>query len=197
MSSERFTLSAPVRLQSAVMAVLPVGDGCVVSADLRNNHLLRSEGGYDEERHLVPYRSVQLRPTFHKKFKWFENVYFCVFFLQPSPTTSSTRFWRVSPSPPSGLVSSLSPGSWSLPSSGMWCNVVYFRCMSWMLCWCVFLYRCACVSGFLKRFMRMMQWMVFAAAAAAMFAVSLVGAGVQNQKETREISIFWGMGGIQ
>ncbi|XP_037538792.1 lipase maturation factor 2a [Nematolebias whitei] len=36
------------------------------------------------------------------------------------------------------------------------------------------MFRCACVSGFLKRFGRMVQWMVFAAAAAAMFAVSLV-----------------------
>ncbi|XP_013858937.1 lipase maturation factor 2a isoform X2 [Austrofundulus limnaeus] len=36
------------------------------------------------------------------------------------------------------------------------------------------MFRCACVSGFWKRFGRMMQWTVFAAASAAMFAVSLV-----------------------
>lgn len=40
----------------------------------------------------------------------------------------------------------------------------------------VFFCRCACVDGFLKRFFGTVQWTVFAAAAAAMFAVSLVGA---------------------
>lgn len=39
-----------------------------------------------------------------------------------------------------------------------------------------FFCRCACVDGFLKRFLGTVQWTVFAAAAAAMFAVSLVGA---------------------
>ncbi|MED6235528.1 hypothetical protein ATANTOWER_028431 [Ataeniobius toweri] len=36
------------------------------------------------------------------------------------------------------------------------------------------MFRCACVSGFLKRFLGMIQWTVFAAAAVSMFAVSLV-----------------------
>ncbi|KAM6936764.1 lipase maturation factor 2a [Xenentodon cancila] len=36
------------------------------------------------------------------------------------------------------------------------------------------MFRCACVSGFLKRFLGMLQWMLFAATAASMFAVSLV-----------------------
>ncbi|XP_014900225.1 lipase maturation factor 2a [Poecilia latipinna] len=36
------------------------------------------------------------------------------------------------------------------------------------------MFRCACISGFLKRFWGMIQWTVFAAAAASMFAVSLV-----------------------
>ncbi|XP_029008805.1 lipase maturation factor 2a [Betta splendens] len=36
------------------------------------------------------------------------------------------------------------------------------------------MFRCACVSGFLKRFCGSVQWTVFAAAAAAMFTVSLV-----------------------
>ncbi|XP_047452114.1 lipase maturation factor 2a [Mugil cephalus] len=36
------------------------------------------------------------------------------------------------------------------------------------------MFRCACVSGFLKRFWGMFQWSVFAAATASMFAVSLV-----------------------
>ncbi|XP_017261659.1 lipase maturation factor 2a [Kryptolebias marmoratus] len=36
------------------------------------------------------------------------------------------------------------------------------------------MFRCACVSGFMKRFGRMMQWSLFAAASAAMFAVSVV-----------------------
>ncbi|KAI3371369.1 hypothetical protein L3Q82_023972, partial [Scortum barcoo] len=36
------------------------------------------------------------------------------------------------------------------------------------------MFRCACVSGFLRRFYGTMQWTVFAAAAAAMFTVSLV-----------------------
>ncbi|XP_008310096.1 lipase maturation factor 2a [Cynoglossus semilaevis] len=36
------------------------------------------------------------------------------------------------------------------------------------------MFRCACVDGFLKRFLGTVQWTVFAAAAAAMFAVSLV-----------------------
>ncbi|XP_029378366.1 lipase maturation factor 2a [Echeneis naucrates] len=36
------------------------------------------------------------------------------------------------------------------------------------------MFRCACVSGFLKRFFRTLQWIMFAAATAAMFAVSLV-----------------------
>ncbi|XP_061577923.1 lipase maturation factor 2a [Cololabis saira] len=36
------------------------------------------------------------------------------------------------------------------------------------------MFRCACVSGFLKRFWGMVQWSLFAAAAASMFAVSLV-----------------------
>lgn len=35
--------------------------------------------------------------------------------------------------------------------------------------------RCACISGFLKRFCGTVQWTVFAAATAAMFTVSLVG----------------------
>lgn len=35
--------------------------------------------------------------------------------------------------------------------------------------------RCACVSGFLKRFCGTVQWTVFAAATAAMFTISLVG----------------------
>ena len=34
--------------------------------------------------------------------------------------------------------------------------------------------RCACVQGFLKRFWGTLQWMVFAAAAASIFTVSLV-----------------------
>lgn len=34
--------------------------------------------------------------------------------------------------------------------------------------------RCACVSGFLKRFYVSVQWTVFAAATAAMFTISLV-----------------------
>lgn len=41
---------------------------------------------------------------------------------------------------------------------------------------CGFVCRCACVSGFLKRFCGTVQWTVFAAATAAMFTVSLVGA---------------------
>ena len=36
--------------------------------------------------------------------------------------------------------------------------------------------RCACVSGFLKRFWGTLQWTVFAAATVAMFTISLVGA---------------------
>ncbi|XP_041852802.1 lipase maturation factor 2a [Melanotaenia boesemani] len=36
------------------------------------------------------------------------------------------------------------------------------------------MFRCACVSGFLRRFWGMIQWTVFAAATASMFAVSLV-----------------------
>lgn len=36
------------------------------------------------------------------------------------------------------------------------------------------MFRCACVSGFLRRFCRTVQWTLFAAAAAAMFTVSLV-----------------------
>lgn len=36
------------------------------------------------------------------------------------------------------------------------------------------MFRCACVSGFLKRFGRTMQWTLFAAATAAMFTFSLV-----------------------
>ncbi|XP_067356451.1 lipase maturation factor 2a [Channa argus] len=36
------------------------------------------------------------------------------------------------------------------------------------------MFRCACVSGFLKRFFGTVQWTVFAAATAAMFTVSLV-----------------------
>ncbi|XP_072241861.1 lipase maturation factor 2a [Leuresthes tenuis] len=36
------------------------------------------------------------------------------------------------------------------------------------------MFRCACVSGFLKRFWGMIQWTVLAAATASMFAVSLV-----------------------
>ncbi|GAA6225474.1 lipase maturation factor 2 [Lates japonicus] len=36
------------------------------------------------------------------------------------------------------------------------------------------MFRCACVSGFLKRFCGTVQWTVFAAASAAMFTVSLV-----------------------
>ncbi|XP_077425768.1 lipase maturation factor 2a [Vanacampus margaritifer] len=36
------------------------------------------------------------------------------------------------------------------------------------------MHRCACVSGFLRRFWSTLQWTVFAAAAAAMFAISLV-----------------------
>ncbi|XP_061534187.1 lipase maturation factor 2a [Phycodurus eques] len=36
------------------------------------------------------------------------------------------------------------------------------------------MYRCACVSGFLRRFWSTLQWTVFAAAAAAMFTISLV-----------------------
>lgn len=35
--------------------------------------------------------------------------------------------------------------------------------------------RCACISGFLKRFCGTVQWTVFAAATAAMFTISLVG----------------------
>lgn len=41
-----------------------------------------------------------------------------------------------------------------------------------VMCFC----RCACVSGFMKRFCGTLQWTVFAAATAAMFTVSLVGA---------------------
>ncbi|XP_069567229.1 lipase maturation factor 2a [Brachyistius frenatus] len=36
------------------------------------------------------------------------------------------------------------------------------------------MFRCACVSGFLRRFWGMVQWTVIAAAAASMFAISLV-----------------------
>uniref|UniRef100_A0A1A7XG43 Lipase maturation factor n=1 Tax=Iconisemion striatum TaxID=60296 RepID=A0A1A7XG43_9TELE len=36
------------------------------------------------------------------------------------------------------------------------------------------MFRCACVSGFLRRFWGMVQWSVFAAASVSMFAVSLV-----------------------
>ncbi|XP_070828232.1 lipase maturation factor 2a [Chaetodon trifascialis] len=36
------------------------------------------------------------------------------------------------------------------------------------------MFRCACVSGFLRRFCRTVQWTMFAAAAAAMFTLSLV-----------------------
>uniref|UniRef100_A0A1A8PNW8 Lipase maturation factor n=1 Tax=Nothobranchius rachovii TaxID=451742 RepID=A0A1A8PNW8_9TELE len=36
------------------------------------------------------------------------------------------------------------------------------------------MFRCACVSGFLRRFWGMVQWSVFAAASASLFAVSLV-----------------------
>ncbi|XP_059916112.1 lipase maturation factor 2a isoform X2 [Gadus macrocephalus] len=36
------------------------------------------------------------------------------------------------------------------------------------------MYRCACVEGFFKRFLSTLQWMVFGAAAVAMFSISLV-----------------------
>ncbi|CAL8376141.1 unnamed protein product [Arctogadus glacialis] len=36
------------------------------------------------------------------------------------------------------------------------------------------MFRCACVEGFLKRFLSTLQWMVFGAAAVAMFSISLV-----------------------
>uniref|UniRef100_A0A669EPB3 Lipase maturation factor n=1 Tax=Oreochromis niloticus TaxID=8128 RepID=A0A669EPB3_ORENI len=44
------------------------------------------------------------------------------------------------------------------------------------------LFRCACVSGFFKRFWGTVQWTVFAGAAASMFAVSLVSSYDSNSR---------------
>lgn len=44
-------------------------------------------------------------------------------------------------------------------------------------------HRCACVSGFLKRFCGTVQWTVMAAATVAMFTVSLVRTAVIEQKQ--------------
>lgn len=45
-------------------------------------------------------------------------------------------------------------------------------------------HRCACASGFLKRFWGTVQWTVMAAATVAMFTVSLVRSAVIEQKQT-------------
>ncbi|XP_038124771.1 lipase maturation factor 2a [Cyprinodon tularosa] len=55
----------------------------------------------------------------------------------------------------------------TIPS--IWIGVVS---LTWELVTSMF--RCSCVSGFLKRFLRMIQWTLLATAAVAMFAVSLV-----------------------
>uniref|UniRef100_A0A667ZF12 Lipase maturation factor n=1 Tax=Myripristis murdjan TaxID=586833 RepID=A0A667ZF12_9TELE len=53
-----------------------------------------------------------------------------------------------------------------------YCTPSYIQkvCVCVSVCFC----RCACIQGFLRRFWGSMQWTIFAAAAAAMFTISLV-----------------------
>lgn len=140
-----------LRFKAAGVAVLPAGVGGLVSHHLWDNRLFRLAGGSNQEPRLIPHRCVSPKIP---------------------PKVFSVRF-------PSLFIFYLFSAAFTFHQFNQFLKSVTIPCV-WIgvlsLTWemVAAMFRCACVSGFLRRFWRTIQWTLVAAATASVFSISLV-----------------------